>query len=104
MLEFPGIFIGIFNFIFWQTIMLLCFALIIVMGIVEAFNLSSLMNDKLEQQQQEFLNVKKGAEEAVSRAMVNFVYVSGAALAILLTIMSYKLVKGVEKVKLSENH
>jgi hypothetical protein len=102
MIQFSGIFIGIFNFIFWQAVMLLCFSLIIVAGIVEAFNLSSLINEKLEQNHQEFLNVKKGTEQAVSRVVVNFVYISGAALAIVLSIISYKLVIGVEKVENKE--
>lgn len=80
--------------------MLLSLSLIIVMGIVEAFNLSSLINDKVEQRRQEFLNVTQGAENAVSRALINFIYISCAAVAVLLSVMSYKLVIGVEKVEI----
>lgn len=97
--EIAGIFIGILNFIFWQVAMLLCFALIIIMGIVELFNLSSLINEKIEQKQQEYLNVKRSAEKVVSTAVMNFIYVSCAAVSILLSIISYKLVIGVEKVE-----
>lgn len=98
-LKIAGIFIGIMNFIFWQMTMLLCFALIIIMGIVEIFNLSSLITEKIEQKQQEYLNVKKSAEKVVSTTVINFIYISCAAVSILLSIISYKLVIGVEKVK-----
>lgn len=78
--------------------MLLSFALILIMGVIEIFNFSSLITEKVEHKQQEYLNVKKGGEKQVSSAVVNFVYFSLAAVSIVLSILSFKLVKGVEKV------
>lgn len=80
--------------------MLLCFALVIIMGIVEIFNLSSTGNEKLEQTQQQYLNVKRGTEKVVSTGVMNFILVSGAAVSIILSVMSYKLVIGIEKVEI----
>jgi hypothetical protein len=93
-----GIFIGLLNFILWQLVMLFSFAFIIIMALFEIFNLKSLMNEKTEQKK--YLNIKKGEEKENSLVAMNFVCVSFAAVSIILSIMSFKLVKGVEMVNI----